>query len=49
MLFSSRLIEHNSTESPVIVVAGGLSESTTVKLSDPDLDVSSLRADHEEG
>ena len=49
LLFSTHLIEHNSTESPVIVVAGGFSNSTTVKSSDPDLDVSSLRADHEEG
>ena len=37
-------LQHNSTKSPVIVVAGGFSESTTVKF-----DVSSLRADHEEG
>ena len=36
-------LQHNSTKSPVIVVAGGFSESTTVKF-----DVSSLRADHEE-
>ena len=49
MLLSTRLIEHNSTENPVIVVAGGFSESTTVKSSNPDFDVSSLRADHEEG
>ena len=37
-------LQHNSTKSPVIVVAGGFSESTTVKF-----DVSSLRTDHEEG
>ena len=49
IVISPHLIEHNSTESPVIVVAGGFSESTTVNSSDPDLDVSSLRADHEEG
>ena len=30
-------------------MAAGLSESTTVKSSDPDLDISSLGADHEEG
>ena len=33
----------------MILVAGGFSESTIVKSSDQDLDVSSLRADHEEG
>ena len=49
ILLSTHLIEHNSTESPVIVVAGGISESTTVKSSDPDIGVSSLRANHEEG
>ena len=30
-------------------MAGGFSESTTVKSSDSDLDVSSLRANHEDG
>ena len=44
MLVSTHLIEHNSTKSPVIVMADGFSESTTVKF-----DVSSLRADHGEG
>ena len=43
MLVSTHLIEHNSTKSPVIVVTGGFSKSTTVKF-----DVSSLRVDHEE-
>ena len=49
ILLSTHLIKYNSTESPVIVVAGGFNESTTVTSSDPDLDVSSLQADHEEG
>ena len=49
ILLSTHLIQQHSAESPVIVVAGGFSVSTTVKSSDPDLDVSSLRADHEEG
>ena len=48
ILLSTHLIDHNSTESAMIVVAGEFSESTTVKSSDPDLDVSSLPADHEE-
>ena len=32
----------------MVVVAGGFGEATTVKSSDPDLEVSSLRANHEE-
>ena len=32
----------------MVVVAGGFAEATTVKSSDPDLEVSSLRANHEE-
>ena len=47
-LLSNHLIEYNPTDKPVVVVAGGFAEATTVKSSDPDLEVSSLRADHEE-
>lgn len=32
----------------MVVVAGGFTKATTVKSSDTDLDVSSLRADHKE-
>ncbi|KAI9544979.1 hypothetical protein NQZ68_040382, partial [Dissostichus eleginoides] len=46
-LLSNHLIEHSPEDEPVVVVSGGFAEATTVKSSDPDLDVSSLRADHE--
>ena len=46
---SNHLIERSPTEHPVVVVAGGgFAEATTVKSSDPDLEVSSLSANHEE-
>ncbi len=32
----------------MVVVAGGFAEATTVKSSDPDIEVSSLRANHKE-
>ena len=48
LLLSNHLIERSQTEHPVVVVAGGFTEATTVKSSDPDLEVSSLRANHEE-
>ena len=48
LLLSNHLTEYSPTEHPVVVVAGGFSEATTVKSSDPDLEVSSLRANHEE-
>ena len=48
LLLSNHLIERSLTEHPVVVVAGGFAETTTVKSSaDPDLEVSSLRANHE--
>ena len=48
LLLSNHLIEHSPTDEPVVVVAGGFAEANIVKSSDPDLEVSSLRADHEE-
>ena len=48
LLLSNHLIERSRAEHPVVVVAGGFAEATTVKSSDPDLEVSSLRANHEE-
>ena len=48
LLLSNHLIERSPTEHPGVVVAGGFAEATTVKSSDPDLEVSSLRANHEE-
>ena len=48
LLLSNHLIERSPAEHPVVVVAGGFAEVTTVKSSDPDLEVSSLRANHEE-
>ena len=45
---SNHLIERSPTEHPVVVVAGGFAETRTVKSSDPDLEVSSLSANHEE-
>ena len=48
LLLSNHLIERSPAEHPVVVVAGGFAEATTVKSSDPDLEVSSLRANHEE-
>ncbi|KAK5911912.1 hypothetical protein CesoFtcFv8_001839 [Champsocephalus esox] len=47
-ILSNHLIEHSPEDEPVVVVSGGFAEATTVKSSDPDLDVSSLMADHEE-
>ena len=47
LLLSNHLIEHSPTDK-LVVVGGGFTEATTVKSSDPDLDVSSLMADHEE-
>ena len=48
LLLSNHLIERSQTEHPVVVVAGGFTEATTVKSSDPDLEGSSLRDNHEE-
>ena len=48
LLLSNHLIERSPTEHPVVVVAGGFAEATTVKSSDPDPEVSSLRVNHEE-
>ena len=48
LLLSNHLIESIPTENTVVVVAGGFGEATTVKSTDPDLEVSSLRANHEE-
>ena len=48
LLLSNHLIERSPTEHPVVVVARGFAEATTVKSSSPDLEVSSLRANHEE-
>ena len=48
LLLSNHLIEHSPADHTVVVVAGGFAEATTVKSSDPDLEVSSLRANHEE-
>ncbi len=47
-LLSNHLIEHSPEDEPVVVVSGGFAEATTVKPSHPDLEVSSLSADHEE-
>ena len=44
LLLSDHLIERSPTEHPMVVVA----EATTVKPSDPNLEVSSLRANHKE-
>ena len=48
LLLSNHLINHSPNNPTVIVVSGGFAEVTTVKSSDPDLEVSSLSADHEE-
>ena len=48
LLLSNHLIELSPTEHPVVVVAGGFAEATTVKSSHPDLEVSTLRANHKE-
>ena len=48
LLFSNHIIERSPAEQPVVVVAGGFAEAITLKSSDPDLEVSSLRANHEE-
>ena len=47
LLLSNHLIEHSPKDKQV-VVAGWFAEATTVKSSDPDLEVSSLKSDHEE-
>ncbi|XP_051232747.1 uncharacterized protein LOC127350304 [Dicentrarchus labrax] len=47
-LLSNHLIEHSPEYEPVVVVSGGFAEATTVKSSDPELEISSLSADHEE-
>ena len=44
LLLSNHLIERIPTEHPVVVVAGGFAEATTVKSSDPDPEVSSSSA-----
>ena len=46
ILLSNHLIEHSPKDKQV-VVAGGFAEATTVKSSDPDLEVSSLKSDHD--
>ena len=48
LLLSSHLIEHSRRVESVVVTAGGFVEATTVKSSHPELDISFLRADHEE-
>ena len=48
LLLSSHLIEHSRRVESVVVTAGGFVEATTVKSSDPELDISFLRADLEE-
>ena len=49
LLRSNHLLERSPTEHLVVVVAARrFAEATTVKSSDPDLEVSSLRANHEE-
>ena len=48
LLLSNHLIERSPAEHPVVVVAGGFTDATTVNSSDPGLEVSSLRANHEE-
>ena len=47
LLLSNYLIDH-SPSGQTMVVAGGFSEATIVKSSDPTLDLSMLEADHEE-
>ena len=47
-LLSNHLIEHSLEYEPVVVESGGFAEATTVKSSDPELEISSLSADHEE-
>ena len=47
-LLSNHLIEHSPDDEVVVVVSGGFAEAITVKSSDPNLEVSSLSADHEE-
>ena len=48
LLLSSHLIERSTTEHPMVVVAGGFAEMTTIRSSDPDLEVSSSRDNHQE-
>ena len=49
LMLSSHLIEHSRRIESVVVTARGFIEATTVtKSSDPELDISFLRADHEE-
>ena len=49
LLLSNHLLECSPTDHPVVVVAArGFAEATIVKSSDADLEVSSLRANHEE-
>ena len=47
LLRSNYLIDHSPSDQ-TMVVAGGFSEATIVKSSDPTLDLSMLEADHEE-
>ena len=47
LLLSNYLIEHSPGDK-TMVVAGGFSEATVVKSSDPTLDLSMLESDHEE-
>ena len=47
LLLSNYLIDHSPSDQ-TLVVAGGFSEATIVKSSDPTLDLSMLEADHEE-
>ena len=47
LLLSNYLIDHSPSDQ-TMVVAGGFSEATIVKSSDPTLDLSMLEADHEE-
>ena len=46
LLLSSHLIEHSRQVESMVVTARGFVEATTVKSSDPELDISFLRADH---
>ena len=48
LLLSSHMIERSPKEHPVVVAAAGFADATTVKSSDPDLEVSTLRVNHEE-
>ena len=48
LLLSSHFIERSRRVEPVVVAGGKSVVATTFKSSDPKLDVSSLRADHEE-